>query len=77
MTVQVSCLVTFYVVPDYTAEYVALLEYIETILLTIIFTATLCWFLNSLKIYNIRHELSKEKRIVRYYFYSFFIGLGA
>ena len=76
VTVHVSALVLFYVDQQYTAEYVAFLEAGVTVLLLILFSATLCWFLHSLQRYKIRHELSKEKRVVRIYFYAFFIGLA-
>ena len=76
VTVHISALVLFYVDQQYTAEWVAILEVGVTVLLLIFFSATLCWFLHSLQRYEIRHELSKEKRVVRIYFYAFFVGLA-
>ena len=67
----------FYVIQSFNSDAVALLECFVTILLTVLFFCTLCWFLQTLQANNIRSTLSKEKRIVRFYFYSFSTGFGA
>ena len=77
MICHIGSLLTFYLVSSFTNDAVALLECFVTVFLTVLFLCTLMWFLQSLKAYNIRSTLSREKRIVRFYFYSFSVGLSA
>ena len=51
---HIGGLLTFYIVPDFQANTVALLECVMTFMLTLLFSMTMCQFLSSLRIYKIR-----------------------